>query len=281
MSKIIGYEATLLTFKVFKSTFSYAFLHLKALAKRNLVWKHSIRKNSVQEEALLSLNSRGYYLKPDFLSRKQCEELCLIIDNIIKEKPQFIHPAVKNDHRIYGIENLEPKFAFFTNNELLTEIASNYLGQVSKAAFTLGARLDFCSSENNSSGGGWHRDSAFRQVKAMIYLSDVDIGNGPFQYLPKSQMFTNTLKANCVSGKEYDDVRWSEESVNNLLKSGWSVETFYAKKGTLLIFDSSGIHRGQPINNINRYAITNYYYPENKINASLYEHFSPIPGYFK
>jgi hypothetical protein len=254
-------------------------LHLKALIIRKLLWKHLIKKNSVQEEALLSLNSKGYFVQPDFLSSNQCDELCFIIDTIIKEKPQFIHPAVKNDHRIYGIENLEPRFSFFTENELITEIASSYLGQVSRAAFTLGARLDFCSSENNSSGGGWHRDSPFRQLKAMIYLSDVDNESGPFQYLPKSQMFTNILKANFVSGKEYDDVRWSEESVRHLMKSGWSMETFHAKKGTLFIFDSSGIHRGKPIKNINRYAITNYYYPENKINTSLYEHFSPVAGF--
>ena len=43
------------------------------------------------------------------------------------------------------------------------------------------------------SGNGWHRDELFykyRYTKAMIYLNDVNLNNGPFQYLEKSHKIT-------------------------------------------------------------------------------------------
>ena len=37
------------------------------------------------------------------------------------------------------------------------------------------------------------------------------------------------------------------------------ISTFCKKRGTAIIFDGTGIHRGKPINQGKRYAITNYY----------------------
>ena len=34
--------------------------------------------------------------------------------------------------------------------------------------------------KTTNSGGGWHRDADRIQLKAMVYLSDVDSINGPF-----------------------------------------------------------------------------------------------------
>ena len=57
------------------------------------------------------------------------------------------------------------------------------------------------------------------------------------------------------------------------------IKNFTASAGTLIIFDSSTIHRGSPILEGKRYAITNYYYAERLINHSVYAHFHPVAGY--
>jgi len=40
--------------------------------------------------------------------------------------------------------------------------------------------------------------------------------------------------------------------------------------------DTSTIHRGSPLKNGIRYALTNYYFENSQINSHLVEHFSPL-----
>ena len=46
------------------------------------------------------------------------------------------------------------------------------------------------------------------------------------------------------------------------------------KAGTLIIVDTSLIHRGRPLKNGKRYALTNYYYPYYQVNK-MKNHFKP------
>ena len=46
------------------------------------------------------------------------------------------------------------------------------------------------------------------------------------------------------------------------------INTFTASKGDLILFNSYCIHRGSPLNQGNRYALTNYYFPENFIQKN-------------
>lgn len=50
--------------------------------------------------------------------------------------------------------------------------------------------------------------------------------------------------------------------------------TLLGKKGTLLLLDTSLIHRGSPLRMSERYALTNYLYPSRQV--PMYEnHFQP------
>ena len=110
---------------------------------------------------------------------------------------------------------------------------------------------------NLGSGGGWHRDSLNRrQLKFMIYLNDVSSENGPFEYLLKTHSASNKFLTNKFLTKK---VRYSNSEIEEFQKENPS-KTFYAKKGTCIVFDSSGLHRGTPIKKGERYAITKYMY---------------------
>ena len=56
------------------------------------------------------------------------------------------------------------------------------------------------------------------------------------------------------------NVRYSEKFVNSVLhETSLKSKRFTGKQGTVILFDSRGIHRGSPIINGKRYALTNYF----------------------
>ena len=59
--------------------------------------------------------------------------------------------------------------------------------------------------------------------------------------------------------KGYPNARFSDQELNVLNKEKI---TLTGKAGTLILFDGSLIHRGKPVLEGKRYALTNYYFPE-------------------
>ena len=138
--------------------------------------------------------------------------------------------------------------------------------------FSLGAKL-VAKRNNEGSGGGWHRDNLNSSYpKAILYLSDVQYNNGPFQYIKGSHKFLNILKFLINSKIGYDKKEFSPKVINKYLKkNSQQLKTFCYKKGSIIIFDSLGLHRGKPISNGIRYSLTNYYYPDN-IGGKNFKH---------
>jgi hypothetical protein len=90
----------------------------------------------------------------------------------------------------------------------------------------------------------------------MVYLSDVDIVNGHFEYIPKTHHSINKFKTNKFLTKK---TRHSNDEIR-VFKDSLPSKIFNAKKGTCIIFDSSGLRRVTSIKNGFRYAITKYMY---------------------
>ena len=114
----------------------------------------------------------------------------------------------------------------------------------------LGAHLK-ATKNSLGSGEGWHRDSWFGQKKLMIYLTDVGLENGPFQYIPKSSHIFNKLKS-LLKG-EQDRLRNQDIDTENVV-------SVTGKLGTSCIFDGTMVHRGKPPTSGERYALTVYLY---------------------
>ena len=70
----------------------------------------------------------------------------------------------------------------------------------------------------------------------MIYLNDVSLNNGPFQYLEKSHKITNVIKLNTYCNSFSD--KWFEndkiEYLNQKLKL--KINTVTANAGDLIVF---------------------------------------------
>jgi ectoine hydroxylase-related dioxygenase (phytanoyl-CoA dioxygenase family) len=81
----------------------------------------------------------------------------------------------------------------------------------------------------------WHRDTegGAKQLRAMCYLTDVDLENGPLCYVPgstKSETFGR-----------FTDLEFDREVFPARL---W--QTYTGPRGTVILFDTMGFHRGLP-----------------------------------
>jgi ectoine hydroxylase-related dioxygenase (phytanoyl-CoA dioxygenase family) len=162
-----------------------------------------------------------------------------------------------SDQRIFYSENVNESIRSFGQDPDFLKIAQCLTRRRSELKTTLFNRTKFAEG-NKGSGGGWHRDDIYSLgFKSLLYLTDVDEENGPFQYFPRSFYWSHHLRY----ATKVDQYQYSSEEIERLLLKTTSVKirTVTAKKGDLVIFNSNGIHRGKPIESGVRCAITSYF----------------------
>jgi hypothetical protein len=203
------------------------------------------------------LKNYGFLVKENFLSKTLCEELVLKFDNLYDQNIYSWIDEEGSDVRLFGIEAIDEKFQVF-NHELLDNIYRKYIGKLENS-FVMANRVKF-QMNNVGSGGGWHRDSMNRrQLKFILYLTDVTDGGGCFQYIKSSHNISQKLQFNLLLKKNFGNPRYSDEEIQFLVKKEkLEISSLEGRKGTLIIADTGGIHRGKPIENGCRYALTNY-----------------------
>ncbi len=162
-----------------------------------------------------------------------------------------------SDQRIIYAENILVNIKDFSTNQTLRDIGEAYLGIKLGLKFCMANRTRY-SVNNTGSGGGWHRDDNYKRgYKALLYLADTDTSNGCFQYLKKSSSIYHHLLKTPVP----DKYQFTHEEVLKMIGGNENeITNATAKAGTVVIFDTNGIHRGRPIEHGGeRFALTNYY----------------------
>jgi len=229
-------------------------------------------------DAILSgLTEHGYAVVPNFYDQKKCSFLRNEIDRLIAEQPDVVQNDTRfSDQRIFGSERASSAIMDFHGAQLPLSIGEHYGKRRLVSFSTLAGRLS-AKPGNLGSGQGWHRDAFHFQFKAMVYLSDVSAQNGPFQLLDAShrgaRVFTDTILAGLASAP---NTRLTDQQADALLRADPArLKTFVAPAGTMILFDSSTIHRGSPISTGTRYALTNYYYDPAHIVPAVIDAFAP------
>ena len=246
--------------KDFLSTFLLLFFKYNDNSNTGELLKSKIILNGTEHEYFKALKKNGIVVIENFYSREKTEKIIGDIDNIIYEgHPKIYIDSEKSDHRIYGFEHLSSHANNFLNDLFLEKISKLVSNREYIYKFNLAAKLEY-TEKNLGSGGGWHRDSVGFQHKAMLYLSDVDSDSGPFEYYVGSHKKYYKFKSYLLSFIKGLDglLRYSKPMVQIVDNDNKKV-TFTGKAGTLILFNSSGLHRGSPINENSRYALTNYY----------------------
>lgn len=214
---------------------------------------------AAETDVLQSLNRHGFCALHDFFTPAECAKLRGNVDDALGRYSDFLKVYGEHDHRMYGVEQVCSAFDDFFHHPLLVRVLQAYTGNFYYGGMCMAARM-YATPGNRGSGGGWHRDSAFgRQFKAIAYLSEVDAKHGPFQYIAGSHRTGPYLSMLLRGHQLLDQTRFDDGSYDPLFEEDSNLRTFEAPMGTVILADTRGLHRGKPIEQGNRYALTNYY----------------------
>jgi hypothetical protein len=226
-------------------------------AKKNIINRKSKYQNIISE-----LEAHGYYVEQNFLSKDLCVNLIAVMENFIKNNPDKIWKDKNgSDHRIFGIENVSKEMNMLSKHQFPVSIGVDYLKTPIDLLMMMGNRVVY-KDNNLGSGGGWHKDSYGKQYKSILYLSDVTYENGPFELVLNSNKILFNFNLFFKTNKKFPDTRFENDEVMKLIDfNRKKIVRVTGKAGTLILVDTSLLHRGAPIKNGNRYALTNYFYP--------------------
>ena len=200
--------------------------------------------------------------------------LCNVYDNLIsrdklveieKYVSQFKYSRFETDTEEYDFKT--DTYDFKKNDPFLLETASEYFGYPLLSHFVLGGKVTHNPDKQTNSGGGWHRDNRAKQVKTLVYLSDVSEENGPYLFLPHSDKFDLPTRDGIGKVTRYEDKIIEEFCKEN------KFEPFRVagKAGTVIFTDTTFIHRGANINSGTRYTYTNYYFENHPQRIAITE----------
>ena len=208
------------------------------------------------------INQKTHWLVqcPDFL----IEQIISEYHRIFQDQKQKITYCKGDedeipDPRIFNVEKYSTIIQNnFSNNSLLNNIVRNYTNSNFNKK-TLINKVIYKENQKMNSGGGWHRDNHDKQFKTIMYLSDVTENNGCFQFITNSSKkhigYPEPRTANY-------NTRYTDNTIKDILEKykNCKIHDIVGKKGTIILVDTTYIHRGKVIEEGERYAMTEYYF---------------------
>jgi hypothetical protein len=214
----------------------------------------------MKKEILDSLNKVGICVIEDYFPSDWCDKAVSHMEDALvtyKDKVQSqATEGTSGDFRVFKMENQYDTAKEFADDKFLLDVGTEYFGYPIVSHFVLGGKVQHNPNQTTNSGGGWHRDNRGKQIKTIVYLTDVSEESGPFSFLPLSNQFDLQTRDGIGKATRYDDSIVDEFCKEN------NIEPFkvIGKKGTIIFVDTSFIHRGLNIQSGSRYTYTNYYF---------------------
>ena len=229
------------------------------------------------------VRDHGVCAIPDFLSPEQCgllrDEVGRLFDDYMPAIQVISNGA---DRRIFGAENGSAAIREYAESVALDSICQLWLGPGSSLFCVMVNQLNALPGNCGSGGQGWHRDSLTSQIKTITYLNDVGRKNGPYEYIRGSHRTGAFLRDTRNAGVPMGSIKFRDENVKRMLEEEPDrLMTFEAKAGTLIIADTTGIHRGASIEEGVRCALTTYTFPrtrKRRASQAMLNHYKPILG---
>ena len=221
---------------------------------------------------LTALDQQGFVVVPHFYPPMQCAGLRAEVDRILRQYPATTE-HLPDDDRIYAAERVSALIGAYHADPRLVALADAFHQAPALNLFTLANRVRPVPG-GLGSGGGWHRDSVHqRQLKTLLYLTDVHDGTGAYQYIAGSHHPADLLRLARAGRVAFNQSRLTENNIAAIEASGgyepgaYRRHTVTGAAGTLVITDTRGLHRGQPLTHGIRYALTNYFFARHHLSA--------------
>jgi hypothetical protein len=193
-----------------------------------------------------------------------------ILDNILSEFELIFQNRKKkieildkencsNDERIFHAQKyskfIKEKFA----DDKLFNMCAKHFNNKGLRKKTLINRLVYEEGKIKNSGAGWHRDNHHRQFKAIMYLTDVTEKNGNFQWITNSSK--KFIGYPPPRTKNYN-TRFHDKIIDYILLKfkKCKLHNIVGEKGTVILANTTYIHRGNIIKEGERKAITQYFF---------------------
>ena len=196
------------------------------------------------------LREDGITILRDFIPEGQLYELQLhfkaAVEPLSVEADQkFVIPSRWLD--------VSAAFQILVKNRVILEMAADYLGHEPVMAEFSGRRLLPYAPERPYGAFQYHHDTVGTQVKAMLLLTDVGSEDQRMTYIAGShrRLWENYGR--------YEETRFSEEAAHRYLRPGEEPIEAIGPAGTMIVFDTNGLHAGRRNRGAVRDTITTHY----------------------
>lgn len=216
----------------------YNMLRTRAIPGYRKKIKHHLKNDiSVFEKYSKELNENGFIILPEYFSGDRLKKIKTVFEELLKEPCQFDDP----EKEIQAIDR-----TLFHRSEEISDIGTDpfllgliecYTGRPVGLFEVLAYRTGSIDIEDYGAFQ-WHHDCKRKQVKIFMLLTDVSEETQHTKYATKTQKIFHKMT-------HYEETRFTdEEAQKHAEKYGGNIVIGGGKAGTVLIFDTNGIHRG-------------------------------------
>ncbi len=229
------------------------------------------------EAMLACVKQHGICVVPAFYPRAMMDEILAACvarvdvdgdtnfdDGSYRRADAYRGTAAAPNERVYHVDCFSPRGDHFKHEPQLTEIASDYFGAPHSVHVCIYERHRY----NEIPVRGFHVDTfELPTFKVMLYLNDVGEAEGPTCYIPgthtnaelrrkKEHEWGPAVSAGDPSGKPHP-TNFTDAELGDLLHTQVPV---VGPAGTIVLFDTWGVHRGiAPRPGAERHVLVNYY----------------------
>ena len=203
----------------------------------------------IKEKVLQELKDTGFSILPKYWDSKKCIQAK---QELLQVPLDMFEVGQGGDLRFQHANKYIASANSFLKDSFILEVAQSYSDCNVPNRIVAGI-VEHKDGKVIDSGGSWHVDSEKEhQFKSFMYLSDVGPKNGPFTIIQKSKELANKVS-------KYSNLRILQDTIDEMVDSKDIIE-ITGSAGTLILADSTYIHRGKKIEDGIRYAYTTYFY---------------------
>jgi len=203
-----------------------------------------------------NLKTNGFYQINNFLSDEVCDEFLKIFINKKGFAKIDENPNLDKIHQYFNRRNPQGTMFFYEENTILeevivqnlmidkniTEIAQKYFGSMpilSAANLWWSTSVKLVADKESAQYYHFDMDTP-KWLKFFIYITDVEKKNGPHTFVKGSHLQSGIP----LSIRNMGYSRIDDDIINKFFDNSELIE-FAGKKGTLIIEDTRGLHKGK------------------------------------